>query len=50
MPIPLCTFKLNGQTMSTFTIRTKSYPAFSGMGRDANKKVSAWKKGPGSFY
>ena len=55
MPMPLCTFKLNGQPMSTFTIRTKSYPAFSGMGRNANKKASACIKGvgpipPGTYY
>lgn len=41
--------------MSEFTIRTKSYLAFSGMGKDANNKVSACLKGvgpipPGTYY
>ena len=55
MPSLVCRFKLNGQPMSAFTIRAKSYPAFSGMGKDANKKESACIKGagpspPGTYY
>lgn len=55
VPRLLCTFRLNGQPMSTFTIGSKSYPAFSGLGSDANKRESACLKGagpipPGTYY
>lgn len=55
MPFLVCTFKLNGQPMSAITVRSRSYPAFSGMGKDANKKASACIKGagpipPGTYY
>jgi hypothetical protein len=55
MALLACTFKLNGKPMSTFTIGTEAYPAFSGLGADANRRSSACLKGvgpipPGTYY
>lgn len=55
MSITGCKFKLNGEPMSTFAIGNSSYPAFSGMGKDRNKKQSACLQGtgpipPGMYY
>lgn len=55
MALTICTFKLNGKFMSAFVLDKSSYPAFSGMGQDRNKKQSACLKGvgpipPGQYY
>src|SRR5690606_30543397 len=36
-----CTFELNGQAMSNLTIGALSFPAFSGLGDNINRRISA---------
>src|SRR5690606_41927311 len=36
-----CTFELNGQAMSSLTIGALSFPAFSGLGDNINRRISA---------
>ena len=36
-----CTFELNNKPMSSFKIGASSFPAFSGLGRHVNRRVSA---------
>jgi hypothetical protein len=50
-----CTFELNGKPMSTFKCGATSFPAFSGLGKHVNKRVSACipNEGPippGTYY
>lgn len=50
-----CKFELNNQPMSVFQILTASYPAFSGLGREINKRSSACLQNvgpipPGTYY
>jgi len=50
-----CTFELNGKPMSTFKCGTTSFPAFSGLGKHVNKRISACipNQGPippGTYY
>jgi hypothetical protein len=42
-----CSFELNGKPMSDFKIGTMSFPAFSGLGQNANKRPLACVKGAG---
>jgi Protein of unknown function (DUF2778) len=42
-----CSFKLNDQPMSTFTLGASSFPAFSGLRENANKRAAACLKGIG---
>lgn len=42
-----CGFELNGQPMSAFRIGAISYPAFSGLGNNANRRTMACVKGTG---
>ena len=50
-----CTFKLNGKPMSTFKLGATSFPAFYGLGKHVNKRISACipNQGPippGTYY
>lgn len=50
-----CSFELNNQPMSVFRIGAMSYPAFSGLGNNANQRTMACVKGsgpipPGTYY
>lgn len=51
----LCNFELNDQPKSNFKIGATSFPAFSGLGVNANKRSSACLSGvgpipPGTYY
>jgi len=50
-----CTFELNGKPMSTFKCGATSFPAFSGLGKHINRRISACipSEGPippGTYY
>lgn len=50
-----CSFELNSQPMSAFCIGAISYPAFSGLGHNANRRAVACVRGsgpipPGTYY
>jgi hypothetical protein len=50
-----CFFELNGKPMSTLAIDQMHFPAFSGLGRDANRRelaclASAGPIPPGTYY
>lgn len=50
-----CRFKLNDQPMSAFTLGANSFPAFSGLGKNVNKRAMACTRGagpipPGPYY
>ena len=50
-----CRFELNGKPLSTFMCGATSFPAFSGLGKHVNQRVSACILGagpipPGTYY
>jgi len=50
-----CRFKLNDKSMSVFSIGASSFPAFSGLGTDVNRRAAMCRSGtgpipPGKYY